>query len=326
MTFNQCHFEHLGGIYALSALGGSQHVTIANSSFTDVSGGGIHIGSSGSRWTTGPKADVAISRQTSQSGVEARLRSQLTAQKCVDGKLSQLWYLTKGVTPGAGPAITTVTQGNNNTDGEHCWKVIACSSDEGTPIGVGFGCTPLPSTTVAHRCGPENPPGANCPCNGAFVFHGNGTITSVMDGHCLEVARTAGSEVTTGKCTGSADQHFLVAAAGPGVGYTVSLDEGMLCLDAVPSGPSPGPPGPPAPHPPGPAPLPPVPEEEWDRWYTIMDNLIYDMPVEYRSAMGVRAKLNSIDCMSGILSVLSSHKDNPWSKIVQQWTGGCNGQ
>lgn len=53
ITFTGCAFRHLGGLYAISANFGSKSVRILNSTFADISGGAVHIGSSGSRWNTG---------------------------------------------------------------------------------------------------------------------------------------------------------------------------------------------------------------------------------------------------------------------------------
>jgi hypothetical protein len=47
ISFDGCSFEHLGGVYALGADGGSSSVIVHNCSFRDISGGGVKLGSSG---------------------------------------------------------------------------------------------------------------------------------------------------------------------------------------------------------------------------------------------------------------------------------------
>ena len=41
IKFSGCTFQHLGGVYALGADQGSQSIVVVNSTFTDVSGGGV---------------------------------------------------------------------------------------------------------------------------------------------------------------------------------------------------------------------------------------------------------------------------------------------
>ena len=45
VTFSSCNFRHLGGVYAITAEGGSQGVTVENCTFSDLSGGGVKFGS-----------------------------------------------------------------------------------------------------------------------------------------------------------------------------------------------------------------------------------------------------------------------------------------
>ena len=45
VSFISCNFRHLGGVYALTAEGGSQGVKIENCTFVDCSGGGVKFGS-----------------------------------------------------------------------------------------------------------------------------------------------------------------------------------------------------------------------------------------------------------------------------------------
>lgn len=54
VTFAGCTFQHLGGVYAVGAYMGSQDVIVSNSTFTDISGGGIKLGSAGERGAPAP--------------------------------------------------------------------------------------------------------------------------------------------------------------------------------------------------------------------------------------------------------------------------------
>ena len=54
IIFSGCTFQHLGGVYALGADQGSQDIAVVNSTFTDISGGGVKLGSSGERGAAAP--------------------------------------------------------------------------------------------------------------------------------------------------------------------------------------------------------------------------------------------------------------------------------
>ena len=296
VSFSGCRFEHLGGIYAISASFGSQHVAITNSTFSDVSGGAVHIGSTGSRWTTGPKmngstyppatAPVAVANDA-DSGGNTPPRDSLVAAPCKPGKKSQLWTLSPGVHPGGADA--TLVQMAADTTDRGCWRVIACLSVEGAAVAAGRGCTPVPKPSGGKTdCGKHN-----CSCNGAFIFHKNDTITSLMDGHCLgSVGEHAGSAVSMATCTGDPSQTWITTPSGTGNTYTISQDEGVLCIEAPSAQPAP-PPGPPpphpppSPHPPPPQPQPVVPVEDWDRFFVVRDNHIADIPQEFHGAVGI---------------------------------------
>ena len=302
VTFTGCRFQHLGGIYAISANRGSQHVSILNCTFADVSGGAIHIGSTGSRWTTGPlapqqenvngKGNTARVDENTASAPPHSGRAMLVARKCNASSPAQQWIFSPGVKPGISKSTIVRAASAGPNDTTDCWRVLACLSDEGAKVGVGYGCTPLPKS---RGCG-----GHNCACNGAFAFNSNGTITSQMDGHCLTIdSESDGSAATMQTCTGQPTQKFLTQPVGTDA-YLFTQDEGVMCVDASitprrpprpPPPPSPpSPPGPPHPHPPPPPPSPtppPVPEADWDSWFNVRNNHIYDMPVEFRGAVGI---------------------------------------
>ena len=63
VSFTGCLFQHLGGVYALGADGGSQDVVVSNCSFTDISGGGVKLGSAGERGAPSPNVTLDPSLQ-----------------------------------------------------------------------------------------------------------------------------------------------------------------------------------------------------------------------------------------------------------------------
>ena len=100
-------------------------------------------------------------------------------------------------------------------------------------MNCNWGCKPLPKSC-------KQP----CDCNGAWSINANGTITSVMDGKCLQISDTSMATVTS--CTGKPNQKFAFkqgsGAAGP-AHYTVS--QGALCITGAPP---PAPPPTPCPN------------------------------------------------------------------------------
>jgi len=89
-------------------------------------------------------------------------------------------------------------------------------------------------------------------CNGAWRIHqANGTIVSVMDGHCLQSSGTSnGAHLSVGACVaGSKSQKFEITAAQPreggGGGGVFSVAQDGLCVD---NNVIPGPPPPTPPH------------------------------------------------------------------------------
>ena len=77
ISFIGCSFQHLGGVYALGADGGSQDIVISNSTFLDISGGGIKMGYSGERGVLQPQNNES-SKFTSNLPLHAISGSILT--------------------------------------------------------------------------------------------------------------------------------------------------------------------------------------------------------------------------------------------------------
>ena len=59
----------------------------------------------------------------------------------------------------------------------------------------------------------------------------NGTITSVMDGKCLQVSGGKGSAVNGATCTGKANQRFVFKPSGVAVNATFTVQQAGLCVD-----------------------------------------------------------------------------------------------
>ncbi len=64
---------------------------------------------------------------------------------------------------------------------------------------------------------------------GAYTV--TGTITSVMDGKCLQVSGGKNSAVNVAKCTGGANQAFEFIPSGHTVDYVYTVQQGDLCID-----------------------------------------------------------------------------------------------
>ena len=96
-----------------------------------------------------------------------------SAKPCKPGAISQEWMLSKGVVPGD----SKVTNVQMAAGSKGCWEITGCSQADGAGVGCGYGCKPVPKSCSSK-----------CDCNGAWSVNANGTITSVMDGKCLQVA------------------------------------------------------------------------------------------------------------------------------------------
>lgn len=63
ISFATCDFSHLGGVYGIGVDLGSQNVLVTNSTFSDISGGAIKLGSSGERGAPAPNITLDPSLQ-----------------------------------------------------------------------------------------------------------------------------------------------------------------------------------------------------------------------------------------------------------------------
>jgi hypothetical protein len=131
-----------------------------------------------------------------------------------------------------------------------CWEITGCNTKPGAGVGTGYGCKGLPKLKPGQGCGTNL-----CACNGAWSLNKNNTVSSVMDGQCLQ---TTGAHINVGPCVaGVKNQIFEFIAIkqkgsissdeAPVTKY--SVQQGDLCVDnnKLPSPtPAPPPPGGPA--------------------------------------------------------------------------------
>lgn len=239
------------------------------------------MGSTGSRWTTGPltsphasgenpgqlalqeqghvfrgEYEVAAAHEMAAASEEQVVVGfpSLFAAPCAAGTADQLWQLSPGVQPRDSVGTLIELAGSNGTavmaaDDNMCWRVEACKSTEGSPVIIGRGCTPLPPqySNGSYECG-----GHNCDCNGGFAFHNDGTIRSLMERHCLELlspgtdsAADATGGVMMGTCSGKAAQQFTAEAHSDVFAISQVVASGKVCITTSPGPPPPGPPPPP---------------------------------------------------------------------------------
>ena len=143
-------------------------------------------------------------------------RGQFTAQPCKPGAAGQSWTLSPGVVPGDSK-VTNMKMAVSKGGG--CWEIEACATGDGAGVNCNWGCKPLPK-----NCN------SKCDCNGAWSLNSNGTITSVMDGKCLET-KGKGSAVVVGACTGKPNQKFVFKPSGVKVNDTFTVEQAGLCVD-----------------------------------------------------------------------------------------------
>ena len=170
--------------------------------------------------------------------------SGFAAVPCAANVTEQLWTLSAGVVPGdsrptqvgqwhkADPpasSATAVAAAAAAAGGAGCWEIQGCGTGEHAVVNTNYGCKALP----AKPCKGSN----DCLCNGAWAFNSNGTVVSVMDGHCLQVEAGAGSAVTVGSCSGKPNQRFTFVKQGArsgGKGFVWSVEQRGLCVQGAP--------------------------------------------------------------------------------------------
>lgn len=145
----------------------------------------------------------------------------LRLQPCNMSRPGQHWKLSS--TPGSSTQ-TNVKNSLPFRDGG-CWEITACETGDVAEVGVNFGCKPLPGNNWSNPCD----------ANGAWSFNANSTITSVMDGKCLQVDPRNNMIVNVATCNAEPSQQWntngsAVESAGmPG-----------FCVDSGVASPPPG--------------------------------------------------------------------------------------
>lgn len=152
---------------------------------------------------------------TPKPGPPGPPEGKFTAEICNPSSPSQNWVLSPGVVPGDSK-VTNVKLATAVA----CWEITGCASGDGAAVGCGYGCKPVPSQCANH-----------CDCNGAWATNSNGTITSVMDGKCLQVSAGQGSAVNVATCTGKPNQKFTFTPSGVAVNHTYTVRQGNLCVN-----------------------------------------------------------------------------------------------
>ena len=133
----------------------------------------------------------------------------------------QQWTFTLG------GSVQTNVQSNLSTRMGGCWEITGCDFGERADVGTTYGCKGLPN------------PGDKSACdyNGAWAFNeGNGTITSVMSGACLEVQDNAsGGRVEVSSCSNATNQRWSWGRTGGGPGsvsgQVESVSQPGQCID-----------------------------------------------------------------------------------------------
>jgi sucrose-6-phosphate hydrolase SacC (GH32 family) len=138
-------------------------------------------------------------------------RPHFGAAACRASKLSQRWLLSSNVRPGR----SQTTNIKSATAQGGCIEITGCS---GSSVGTSYGCKPLPKPGSTDKCA----------LNGAFSINANGTVTSIMDGQCLQVS-ISGDIILAACSAGAATQHFSVMVARNGT--EVTIRSGALCVD-----------------------------------------------------------------------------------------------
>ena len=160
----------------------------------------------------------------------------MAMRPCNSSDPAQAWALSPGVHPGDG-ATTNVKSAVGPKGG--CWEITGCNTAAGAAIGTGYGCKALPKDGCSDLC----------VCNGAWALNANGSITSVMDGKCLE---TIGTRPTVGDCDPTAASQKWTVAPSAAVAGAVTFAQAKLCVASTVAPTPPTPPGP-VPGPGGPA-------------------------------------------------------------------------
>ena len=155
-------------------------------------------------------------------------KGPLRAAPCDSERAGQIWKLAGK----RGDNGWTSIESGNGKNG--CWEITGCATSEGAHVGTNYGCKPVPNPGYSN----------NCAANGAWSVHDNGTITSVIDGHCLSLGSDKQSLEVNTCIAGSKEQQWIFDKewTKPGSGkpssvrsaITVADADGGICIDNGP--------------------------------------------------------------------------------------------
>ena len=145
----------------------------------------------------------------------------LVVSKCNATSLSQQWIFS-GPTPtfGGTPIISAASGG-----AQHCWEIPGCSSASPTTVDTDYACKPLPKPGWRNTSSP-------CVANMAWTVNSNQTITSVMDGSCIQLSSSDESSIEVAKCDGSKRQMWHIEEKKTGAVIIISELGGCVDNDA----------------------------------------------------------------------------------------------
>jgi hypothetical protein len=99
------------------------------------------------------------------------------------------------------------TQVLSLADAGRCWEIGGCDAGSPSNVDTDYTCKKLPSPGWRNHSSP-------CAANMAWTFNTNGTISSVMDGGCLEVSPIDHVSVEVSTCDGSHRQQWSYTTNG----------------------------------------------------------------------------------------------------------------
>ena len=177
-SVDSCTFSHLGAIYALGADGASQSILVSNSSFFDLSGGGVKLGKSGERGAAPPDPATPVAQQDRGYLVQdnhfySNTQEFSSANPIFVGYVADtiLAHNTihdsrySGICAGWGWGLTSYTR-NIKVENNSITKIMQVLSDGG---GV-YTNTPCNGCSVSRNYFESDPHVYGCLCTCCFVF------------------------------------------------------------------------------------------------------------------------------------------------------------
>lgn len=119
----------------------------------------------------------------------------LVLQPCDASLSSQHWKLSSN----PGHSVQSTVQNKIPFWEGGCWAINGCETKDGAGVAYGW-CKPLPRSGWTQLCD----------ASAAWSFNPNGTITSVMDGKCLQIGSDDPPNVNVAACNGNSGQQWKV--------------------------------------------------------------------------------------------------------------------